>query len=75
MGVAHQSEMKELSEITTAEQLASSQLASKFRYMHIRGTSTNHLCDESVVSSELGCVSLMFLLAMVFCFLGVRSTV
>ena len=36
MGVAHQSELKELSEITTAEQLATSQLASKFRYTHIK---------------------------------------
>jgi len=31
VGVAHQSEMNELSEIVTAEQLATSQLASKFR--------------------------------------------
>ena len=38
--------------------------------------STNRLCDESVnvmVMSELGRLSLMFLVAMVFCFLFSRS--
>ena len=45
VGVAHQSEMNELSEIVTAEQLVTSQLASKFR------------CEAChTMSHELSCI-------------------